>query len=166
MTVPCGSHVALSLREREAAPAVDRVQSGPKRAPLAEREGHTPPAPGYARSSRPSHVGDVLAQRGRQVDLVLLLLDQDLADVLGHGVLAQRLALADALAVVADRLVLVLEVEPEHLLGLLRRLHRLGRDRRHPAEVVDLLGDDQGVLQLLAGVLLQLLGDVHVLRPP
>ena len=39
----------------------------------------------------------------------------------------------------------------------------LGVDGRHAAEVVDLLGDDQGVLQFLAGVLLQLVGDVHVL---
>ena len=38
-----------------------------------------------------------------------------------------------------------------------------GVDGRHAAEVVDLLGDRQRVLQLLAGVDLQLLGDGHVL---
>src|SRR5512135_570664 len=85
------------------------------------------------------HVGHLDAQGGRQVDLVLLLVDQDRADVLGHGVLAERLALADALAVVADRLVLVIEVEAEHVLGLFRLLDRLGRDAWHPAQVVDLL---------------------------
>src|SRR5262245_24439516 len=84
-----------------------------------------------ARGSRlgpgPRDVGYLDAQRGRQVDLMLLLVDQDLADVFGHRELPERLALADALAVVADRLVLVLEVESEHVLGLLRRLHRLRR---------------------------------------
>src|SRR5436190_2063253 len=40
------------------------------------------------------HVRHVLAERGRQVDLMLLLGHKDLANVLRHRVLAQRLALA------------------------------------------------------------------------
>ena len=59
------------------------------------------------------HVGDVLAQRSGQVDLVFLLLDQDAADGLRQGVLAERLALADPLAVVADGVVLVVQVEAQ-----------------------------------------------------
>src|SRR5262245_42992412 len=107
-------------------------------------------------------LGHVLAQGGGQVDLVLLLVDQDLADVLGHGVLAQGLALPHPLAVVAYRGVLVVQVEAKHLLCVLGRLDRLGRDHGHAAEVVDLFGDHQGVLELLLGVLLELRGDGHV----
>ena len=55
------------------------------------------------------------------------------------------------------------EIGAQHLLGFLRELHRLRRRRRHPAEVVDVLGNGQRVLQLLAGVLLELLRDGHVL---
>src|SRR5260370_816206 len=69
------------------------------------------------RASRPllrrGHVGHVLAQCRRQVDLMLLLVDQDAADLLRQGVLAQRLALPHALPVVADRLVLRLQVEAQ-----------------------------------------------------
>jgi hypothetical protein len=43
---------------------------------------------------------------------MFLLLDQNLPEVLGDRVFAERLALADALAVVADRLVLIVQVEP------------------------------------------------------
>ena len=60
---------------------------------------------------------------------------------------------------------LVFQVEAEHLFGLIGGLHRLGRYRGHSAEVVDLVGDLQCVIQLLARVLLQLTGDVHVLGP-
>jgi len=67
--------------------------------------------------------------------------------------------------VVADRVVLVLEIELEHFLGLLRRLDRFRSHRGHAAEIIDLLGDEQGMLQLLARVRLQLLGNVHVLGP-
>jgi hypothetical protein len=84
--------------------------------------------------------------------------------VLGQRELAQRLGLPDPLLVVADRLVLGLQVEAEQLLGGLRDAHRGRADGRHAAEVVDLLGDGHGVAQLLLGVLRQLLGDGHVLR--
>src|SRR5262249_43343872 len=100
-------------------------------------------------------LGHLAAQRRGQVDLVLLLVDEDLADLFSHRVLAQGLALADAPAVVADGLVLVLQVALEHLPRVLRDTDRLGHDGRHAAEVVDLLGDDEGVLQLLLGVFLQ-----------
>src|SRR6516165_950846 len=57
---------------------------------------------------------DILAQSRRQVDLVFLLVHQDLADMLGHRELAQRLALTNAFAVVAYRSVLVLQVKVQH----------------------------------------------------
>ncbi len=69
----------------------------------------------------------------------------------------------DPLAVVADSLVLVVEIEPEHVGGLLGDLHRQRRRGRHPAEIVDVLGDLERVLELLRGVELELVGDVHVL---
>ena len=59
---------------------------------------------------------DVLAERRRQVELMLLLLPQNLADVLGDGVLLERLAFLDALAVGANRIVLVLQIGAQHLL--------------------------------------------------
>ncbi len=111
-------------------------------------------------------VGHVDPQGGGQVDLVLLLLDEDLADLLGEGEFPQGLALPDAVPVVPYRLVLVVQVEAKHVLGLLGHLDRLRRHRGRPAEVVDLLGDGERVRQLLAGVGLQLLGDVHILGAP
>ena len=109
-------------------------------------------------------VGDVHAEGGGQVGLVFLLLDQDAADVFGDGVFAEGFALPDALAVVADRFVLVVEVETEHVFGLVGELDRLHGGRWHAAEIVDLAGDRQRVLQLFTGVDLQLFGDGHVLR--
>ena len=93
---------------------------------------------------------------------MLLLLLENFAQVLGHGVLAQRLALPHALAIIPDRLVLVVEVEAQHVFGFLRRLHRLGGHGRLAAEIVDELRDDQRVLELFAGVFLELLRDRHV----
>src|SRR5439155_16498657 len=46
-------------------------------------------------------IGDIDAQSGGQVVLVLLLLDENLADILGKGVFAEGLALPHALAVIA-----------------------------------------------------------------
>src|SRR5256885_1348620 len=78
--------------------------------------------------------------------------------------IAERLALPHALAVRADRVVLVLQIGAQHLLGLLRELHRERRRRRHAAQVVDVLRHDERMLQFLARVLLELLRDAHVLR--
>ena len=49
---------------------------------------------------------------------MLLLLTQDFPDVLGDGVFLERFALAQALAVVANRGVLVVEVRTQHLARL------------------------------------------------
>src|SRR5262249_7668181 len=81
--------------------------------------------------ARLAHVRHFDTERGGQIDLVVLLLDQNLADLLGQREFAERLALADAVAVIAHGLVLVVEVEAQHLLGVLRGLHRLRRHRRH-----------------------------------
>ena len=72
--------------------------------------------------------------------------------MLRQGIFAERFALPDAHAVIADGLVFIVEIEPEHLLGIFRRAHRLGRNGRHFAEIVDLPRDDQGMIELLLGV--------------
>ncbi len=71
-------------------------------------------------------------------------------------------ALANPLPVIADGLILVVQVEAEHLFRLLRGLDRLGNHHRHAAHVVDLVGKNDGVLQFFVGMHLQLRRDVHV----
>jgi len=95
---------------------------------------------------------------------VVLLVEQDLPDMLGDGEFAERFALTDPLAVIADRVGLVLEIGAQHLLGLGGDLDRLRHHRRHRAEIVDLARDGQRVAQLLGSVLLELVGDAHILR--
>ena len=94
---------------------------------------------------------------------MLLLLAQNLADVLRNGELAQGLALADAFAVRPDGVGFVLEIGPQHAARIVGHLHGLGLDARRSPEVVDLLGDGERVLELFAGMLLELLGDRHEL---
>src|ERR1700722_7958465 len=78
-----------------------------------------------------AHVGDVFAEGGGEVDLVVLFLDEDLADLFGHGEFAEGFALADAVAVVADGFVFVVEIEAEHLLGVFGGFYGLGNDGGH-----------------------------------
>src|SRR6266496_3925631 len=66
------------------------------------------------------HVGDVFAERIRQVQLVFLLLPQNLADVFGDAVLPERFALPHTLAIIPHRLVLVVEIEAQHVCRLVR----------------------------------------------
>ena len=98
-----------------------------------------------------------------KLGMQLLFLPEDLADVFRDCVLAERLALAYAIAVRANGVVLVLQIRAQHLFGLVRQLHGQRRRGRHPAQIVDVFGDRQRVAQLVAGVLLELLRDVHVL---
>src|ERR1022692_918775 len=58
---------------------------------------------------------DALAQSRRQSNLVVLFVDQDLANLLAHGILAQLFALADSLAVISNRFRFVFEIELQHL---------------------------------------------------
>ena len=88
-----------------------------------------------------AEIGNVDAQRGGQLDLVILFLHENVANLLGQGVLAQRVALADAFPIIEDRLVFVVQIEAQHFFRLLRRLDGLGRHLRHAAQVVDLLGN-------------------------
>jgi hypothetical protein len=95
---------------------------------------------------------------------VVLLLEEDLSEMLAKGELIELVGLADAAAVVANGFALVVEVEAEHVLGLLAGLDGFGGDGGHAAEVVDLVGEDEGVGKLFLGMDLKLAGDVHVSR--
>src|SRR6476661_11298644 len=91
-----------------------------------------------ARSATPAgDIGHVFSERSREVDLVLLLLAQDFADVLGDGELRQGFALFDSLTIGANGVVLVFEVGSEHGASLARRYHRQGDGRRRPSQIVD-----------------------------
>src|SRR5580693_3837058 len=79
-----------------------------------------------------------LAQRSGQIDLMVLLLHEDLANLFRHCELSQRFTLPDAIPVIANGVVLIVEIEPQHVFRILRSAYRLGRDHRHFAEVVDL----------------------------
>ena len=75
------------------------------------------------------HVRHLNSQRGGQIVLVFLFLGNDLAELVGQGVVADRFGLLHPLAVVLDGFSLVIQVETEHLFGLVAQLYRLGRGR-------------------------------------
>src|ERR1019366_6440161 len=104
-----------------------------------------------------------LAQSRRQSNLVVLFVDQDLANLFAHGIFSQVLALADSLAIISNRFRFVVEIELQHLGGFFRCSDGLGFNRRHTAEIINLLGDDQGVTQFLRSVLFKFARDVHEL---
>ena len=66
-------------------------------------------------SRTPVHIGDFLAKGSSQIDLMVLLLNEDLPNLLCHGILPERFTLPDAIAVIPDCLVFIFEIVPEHL---------------------------------------------------
>src|SRR5271157_3343124 len=80
-------------------------------------------------------IWNVFAESCRQVNLMVLLIDEDLPNLFGHREFAQMLTLADTLAIVADGFAFVFQVEAEHFFWVLRGLYWLGRHHRHFAEV-------------------------------
>src|SRR6266550_9137213 len=80
---------------------------------------------------------------------MILLLHEDLANLFRHRVFSKHFTLPDAIAVIADGLVLVIEIIPEHVFRIFRCAYRLGSDHRHFAEIVDLPREDQGMIELL-----------------
>src|SRR5579863_9877245 len=109
-------------------------------------------------------VWNVLAQGGRQIYLMVLLLHQDSANLFRHGVFSQRFTLPDAIAVIANGFVLVFEVEPQHVFRIFRSTHGFGSDRWHFPEIIDLPRDCQSMIKLLLGMDFELVGDVHIFR--
>src|SRR6187402_113809 len=107
-------------------------------------------------------LGNVDSEGGCEIMLMLLLLHEDLADLLGECEVAEGFGLLDALTIGGNGLGLVIEIEAKHLLWLVGELDFLRRGRGHTAEIVHLIRDDEGVLQLFQSVLLQFCGDGHV----
>jgi len=95
---------------------------------------------------------------------VVLLVAEDFAEVFAEGELVEGVDLADATAVVADGFLLVLEVEAEHVFGLLAGLDGLGGDGGVAAEDVNPIAELEGVGELFLGVDFEFAGDVHVGR--
>lgn len=69
---------------------------------------------------------------------MVLLSEQDLADVFGYSELAEGLTLTDPLAVVFNRVNFVLKIRPQHLFRAIRYLYRFLDHRRHRTEIIDL----------------------------
>src|SRR5438477_1919210 len=78
------------------------------------------------------------AKSGGQIDLMVLLLDEDLADLFGHGVFSKRFTLRDTITVIANGFVFIIEIVAEHVSRIFGRAHRFGCNRRHFAEIIDL----------------------------
>src|SRR5436190_5637917 len=102
------------------------------------------------------------AERGAQINLMLLFLHDYGAQGFAQHKFSHRFGLANALAVLGDRELFVFEVGAEHRLGIFGSLDGLGRHRRHAAEVINLLGDFDRVGEFFAGVLFQFARDVGV----
>src|SRR5271155_827875 len=84
------------------------------------------------------HIRNVFPKSGRQGYQMILFILQNLANMFGHRVLPQTLALTDTITIPPNSCHLVLEIELEHLLRFLRGSHRLWLNRWAAAEVIDL----------------------------
>jgi len=69
---------------------------------------------------------------------MILLLHEDLTNLFRHRVFPKFFTLPDAIAVIANGLVFIIEIIPEHVFRIFRRANRLGSYRRHFAEIIDL----------------------------
>ena len=106
------------------------------------------------------NIRDVFAESSSQVDLMILLLHQNLADLPSR--ILQALHIADAIAVIANGFVFIIEIVPEHVSGIFRCADWLGGHHRHFAEIIYLPREDQGMIEFLLGVGFELGGDIHV----
>src|ERR1700747_2179800 len=71
-------------------------------------------------------VRNLNAQRRGQIDLMILLLHEDLANLFRHREFSERFALPDAIAIIANGFIFVVEVEPQHIFRTLRRANGFG----------------------------------------
>jgi hypothetical protein len=108
-------------------------------------------------------VWNFYAKRSGQIDLMFLFLDKDLSNLLRHRVLSKNFTLADAIAVVANGFIFVIEIISEHVFRIFRCAYRLWSYGGHFAEVIDLPREDKGMIELLLSVDFKLGGNVHVL---
>ena len=99
-----------------------------------------------------------------QIDLMVLLLHEDLANLLSHRIFPKRFTLWNAIAVITNGFIFIVEIIAEHVSRVFRSADRLRTNHRHFAEVIDLPREDQGMIELLLGVNFELSGDVHIFR--
>ena len=92
---------------------------------------------------------------------MVLLLHENLANLFHH-----RVSPGDShcgmRSLIANGLVFIIEIKPEHVFRIFLCPYRFGGDHQHFAQIVDLPREDQGVVELLFGVYFELRGDVHV----
>ena len=69
---------------------------------------------------------------------MILLLHEDLANLFRHRVFPKLFTLPDAIAIIANGLVFIIEIIPEHVSRIFRCVGRPGSYGRHFAEIVDL----------------------------
>ena len=93
---------------------------------------------------------------------MILFFDKNLANLLRHGKFTESFALPNPLAIISDRFVFVFQVKTKHIFRFVRSADGLWRYRRHSAQIVDLAGNDEGMLQLLLGMGFKLFGDTHI----
>ena len=91
---------------------------------------------------------------------MFLFLDDDFAQGFGEGEFAHGFGLADALAIVGDGFAFVIQIEAEHVLGFVGHFDWLGRGDGRAAEVIDLLGDFEGVIEFFGSVGFEFASDV------
>ncbi len=115
---------------------------------------------GFVRSRSTFDFRGVDAESVSQVLQVFLLLGDDLAQHFAESEFAHGVGLPDALAIVDQGLAFVLEIEVEHFLRFVGDFHFLRPVDWFAIKVIDLFGDLNGVSQLFAGVLFELLRNV------
>src|SRR5262249_26764942 len=72
-----------------------------------------------------ANVWNFFAECRSQINLMVLLLHQDLANLFRHRVLSRRFALRDAFAIIANSFVFIIKIVAEHVPCILRCADRL-----------------------------------------
>ncbi len=91
-----------------------------------------------------ANVWNFYAEGSGQINLMILLLHEDLANLFRHRVFSKLFTLPDAIAVIANGFIFIFEIIPEHVFRIFRCAYRLGSYSWHCAEIVDLPREDQG----------------------
>jgi hypothetical protein len=69
---------------------------------------------------------------------MVLLLHEDLANLFSHRIFSKRFTLRDAIAVITNGFIFIVEIVAEHVFRVFRCADRLRAGHRHFAEVIDL----------------------------
>src|ERR1700730_17113794 len=107
-------------------------------------------------------MGHVDSKSSRQVDLMLLFLRQNLANVLRNREFSQSFALGNPFTVIPDGFGLIVEIETQHFLGLVGSSYLFGLNAWRSAQIVNLFGNNEGVAELFLRVLFKLRGNIHI----